>query len=110
MTVKELLEETTQADAGSENAVELLEMETLDELKKYLSSSIFQQVGPVMAKRIVSAFGVRTFGVIEKSPGKLDAVRGIGKRRISSITKGWTAQRRIKKACALLVTSGPLNQ
>ena len=109
MSIQELLEEVVQDEEGSDRAVELFEAETLNELEKYLSSSIFRRVGPVIAKRIVSAFGVGTVEVIEKSHGKLDDIRGIGKRRISSIMKGWTIQRKIKKACMLLVTPRPLN-
>jgi exodeoxyribonuclease V alpha subunit len=104
MSVQEFLEETGQEEERSDRAIKLFEKETLEELKIYLSSSIFRQVGPEIAQRIISAFGVRTVEVIEESPDKLDDVRGIGKLRVSSITKGWAIQRRIREACTQLVT------
>lgn len=87
----------------NEEAINLLEAETLNELRRLLSSALFQQVGPVIAQKVVSAFGIDTIGVIEKTPHRLNEVRGIGKRRLLSITNGWTAQRRLKKNCVMLV-------
>lgn len=104
MTVNDLSEVTVQDDEGSDSTVKLLESEILAELAKYLSSSIFHQVGPVIAKRIVATFGIRTVEVIERSPRKLAEVKGVGTQRIMSIAKGWTAQRRLRKACMMLYT------
>lgn len=83
------------ADASSEA--------TLDELRKYLSSSIFVQVGPKSAKKIVSTFGVRTIQVIEKSSHELHKVEGIGRRRVASIIEGWRTPHRLKRECMILL-------
>jgi len=78
----------------------------LDDLENYLSSSIFHQVGPKTAKKVVSAFGVKTVQVIEKSPRELNSVRGVGKYRVMSIRKGWAVQKNLKKACMILMKKG----
>ena len=88
---------------GNERKLELWGVETLDDLQKYLSSSIFHQVGPMTAKKIVSAFGARTIKVIEKSSHELGKLNGVGRHRISSIISGWTIQRRLRKACIILL-------
>lgn len=92
-----------EAIRQDEDALNLLEAETLDKLRRFLNSALFQQVGPVIAKKVVAAFGINTIGVIEKTPHRLTEVRGIGKRRLLAITNGWTAQHRLKKDCIMLV-------
>jgi ERCC4-type nuclease len=87
-----------------EKAIELLEEETFDELRKYLCSSIFPQVGPITAKKVVSALGSQTIKVIEKSGHELYQIRDIGRRRASSIIEGWLTQRRLKKTCLILLS------
>jgi len=81
----------------------------LDELENYLSSSIFHRVGPKTAKKVVSALGVRTVKVIEKSPHQLYKIRDIGRQRVSSIVEGWKTQRRLKKECMILIKKGGEN-
>jgi hypothetical protein len=43
-------------------------------LKKYLVIGEMRGIGPAMAKRIVTAFGEGTFGIIEASPERLTEV------------------------------------
>jgi len=80
--------------------------ETLDELENYLSSSVFHQIGPKTARKIVSTLGIRTIRIIEKSPKELYEIRDIGRRRVSSIVEGWATQRRLKKECMVLMQEG----
>ena len=87
-------------------ADESLEAITLDELRKYLSSSLFTQVGPKSAKNIVSTFGTRTIQVIEKSSHELFDVDGVGRCRVAAVIHGWTAQHRLKKSCMILLQEG----
>lgn len=88
----------------NEESIELFESRIISKILKYLQSSLFEGIGPVMAKRIVSAYGIKTIEIIETSPHLLGLVKGVGPRRIASLKKGWTAQQRIKKSCALLIT------
>ena len=50
----------------------------VDGIKKYLASGIIKGIGPSMASRLVEVFGAETLDVIEKSPGRLLEVEGIG--------------------------------
>ncbi|MBM3235012.1 ATP-dependent RecD-like DNA helicase [Candidatus Poribacteria bacterium] len=71
-------------------------------IKKYLGSGLIKGIGPVMASRIVSHFGMNTLDIIEKSPRKLDQVPGIGPKRVSMIMKAWQEQREIKNIMLFL--------
>jgi len=113
MSVQETVlfnEEIGQDEASPDRSVNSFLRATLKQLKTYLSSSLFPQVGPEMAQRIVSAFGVRTVKIIEKSPEKLGDVRGIGRIRIKSIVKGWAKQSKIKKDCTMLTKTSEVEE
>ncbi len=84
-------------------ADESFEVVTLNELRKYLSSSIFVQVGPVTAKKVVSAFRQRTIYVIERSSHELFGIRGVGSHRAKAIIEGWRTPRKLKKECMILM-------
>lgn len=71
-------------------------------LRKYLGSGMIKGVGPVMASRIVNKFGMATMDVIERFPGKLREVQGIGKKRVDVIKEAWAAQREIKNVMLFL--------
>ena len=51
-------------------------------------SGMVRGIGPVLARRIVSAFGEGTFDIIEASPEKLREVPGIGEFRAGKIAAG----------------------
>lgn len=72
---------------------------TLNDLRRFLSSALFQQIGPITARKVVANFGVNTIKIIEETPHRLNEVEGIGKCRIASIINGWTAQSRLKDDC-----------
>ena len=71
-------------------------------LRKYLGSGMIKGVGPVMAARIVTKFGMDTMEVIEQAPEKLREVQGIGKKRVDMIKEAWAAQREIKNVMLFL--------
>jgi len=71
-------------------------------IKKYLGSGLIKGIGPVMASRIVSHFGMDTIDIIEKSPRKLAQVPGIGSKRISMVMQAWKEQREIKNIMLFL--------
>ncbi|MEG2537781.1 MAG: ATP-dependent RecD-like DNA helicase [Hydrogenoanaerobacterium sp.] len=58
---------------------------TANAILKYLSSKAIKGVGPVMASRMVTAFGDKTLEVIESSPEKLTEVRGISPQKARDI-------------------------
>ncbi len=75
-------------------------------IEKYLGSGLIKGIGPVMAKRIVKRFGTATLDVIEFEVDKLSQVDGIGKKRISMISKSWAEQKEIRAVMIFLQTHG----
>ena len=71
-------------------------------LRKYLGSGLIKGIGPVMAGRIVTCFGMDTMDVIESAPKKLTQVPGIGKKRVDMIMEAWEAQREVKNVMLFL--------
>src|ERR687886_765594 len=61
---------------------------TTQGMRRYLGSGLVKGVGPVMAGRIVDAFGDTTFDVIDSTPQRLTEVPGIGKVRAASRRPG----------------------
>ena len=79
---------------------------TIEGIRKYLGSGLIKGIGPVTAKRVVEAFGEGTFDVIESHPAKLEAVPGIGPKRVGLISQGWAEQKAIKDVMVLLAGLG----
>ena len=52
-------------------------------IEKYLGSGLIKGIGPVMARRIVAAFGEKTLSIIEEDGGRLIEVPGIGQARVA---------------------------
>lgn len=75
-------------------------------IEKYLSSGLIKGIGPVMAKRIVVMYGIKTLDVIEKSIDMLKEVDGIGEKRIKMIEKAWVEQKEIKEVMLFLQGHG----
>ena len=75
---------------------------TLQGMKRYLGSGLVKGIGPVMAGRIVDAFGEATFAVIDEDPERLTEVPGIGPVRAGRIAATWVEQRHIREVMAAL--------
>ncbi|MBM3293835.1 MAG: ATP-dependent RecD-like DNA helicase [Candidatus Aminicenantes bacterium] len=58
-------------------------------IEKFLSSGLVKGVGPVLAKRIVEAFGEGTLDILNRSPEKLRKVEGIGSAKLRDIRRSW---------------------
>jgi exodeoxyribonuclease V alpha subunit len=63
-------------------------------------------IGPKLAKRIVDAFGVGTFEIIEATPEKLRDVSGIGEFRAGKIAAGWAEQKAVRDIMVFLHSHG----
>jgi exodeoxyribonuclease V alpha subunit len=79
---------------------------TLEGLEKYLGSGMIKGIGPVYAKKLVTAFGQEVFDVIEREPARLREVTGIGPVREAKIIRGWTDQRAIREIIVWLYSHG----
>ena len=79
---------------------------TVKGMEKYLGSGLIKGIGPVMAKRLVSKFGLETFNIIETDGKRLREVEGIGDRRIEMISKAWDDQKEIRGVMVFLQDKG----
>ena len=75
-------------------------------IQKYLGSGLIKGIGPVMAKRIVKQFGIKSLDIIEKDIEKLSKVDGIGKKRIEMIRKAWDEQKEVRSVMLFLQSHG----
>jgi len=86
------------ASFGRQFRVQLCERElpsSAEDILKYLSSGAVRGIGPVMAARIVEAFGGESFDILENDPQRLAAIKGI------SLNKALEASREFKKQFAV---------
>lgn len=79
---------------------------TLFAIEKYLGSGLIKGIGPVMAKRMTTLFGLETLNVIETQATELRKVAGIGEKRIGMIQKAWHEQREIRNVMLFLQGKG----
>lgn len=81
---------------------QVLTPQSLAGVKKYLGSGLIPGIGPVMADRLVAAFGARTIDVIESDPESLYRVEGIGKVRVKKILNSWREQKELRDVLIFL--------
>ncbi len=62
----------------------------VENIAQFLSSGIFDGIGPVTAERIVAHFGEDTLDVMRLNPQRLRAVEGIGQATLKKITKSFS--------------------
>ena len=79
---------------------------TLSGIERYLSSGMIKGIGPVMAKRLVSSFGMDTLDVIEGNMERLLEVEGIGEKRVAMIGRAWREQKEIREVMIFLQGHG----
>ena len=79
---------------------------TVKGIEKYLGSGLIKGIGPVMAKRLVTKFGLETLNVIETETRRLCEVEGIGDKRIGMIKKAWDDQKEIRDVMVFLQGHG----
>ena len=77
--------------------IEVLMPATLNGIEKYLGSGLIKGIGPVMAGRIVSVFGLDTLKILDNEPDRLKEVEGFAEKRIELIKKEWQKQRQIRE-------------
>jgi exodeoxyribonuclease V alpha subunit len=79
---------------------------TLAGLEKFLGSGVIHGVGPVIAKRIVDAFGTSALEVLDNAPERLLEVEGLGGRRAQQIQKTWENHRALGAIMIFLQSHG----
>lgn len=76
--------------------------QTTDGLERYLGSGVIDGIGPELAQRLVKAFGLDTFDVLDHHPHRLTEVEGIGQVRAQKIIAAWADQRDARALMVLL--------
>ncbi len=80
--------------------------ETLDGLRAFLGSGRVRGLGPVMAGRVVDAFGLDTLEVLDHEPHRLREVRGIGAKTAAKIRASWREHRGVQQLMVFLSGHG----
>ncbi|HEY4185422.1 MAG TPA: ATP-dependent RecD-like DNA helicase [Polyangia bacterium] len=75
---------------------------TLEGMRKYLGSGLIKGIGPEYATRIVEKFGIETLELLDRDPGRISEVPGIGPTRARAIREAWSAQREVRKVMVFL--------
>jgi exodeoxyribonuclease V alpha subunit len=78
---------------------------TVEGIRAYLTSEI-DEIGPELAKRIVDAFGMDTFQVIDLAPYRLREVAGIGRKRAETIMEAWKNHTNLRDTYVFLYSQG----
>ena len=79
---------------------------TPEAIEKYLGSGLVRGIGPVLAKRLVQHFQEETLEVLDRFPGRLREVHGLGSARQSAIRAAWKEQRDLKELVMFLQAHG----
>lgn len=94
---------------GERFRISCLEKKVLDsisDIEKYLSSSLFVGIGAKTAKKIVEKFGEDTLDIINNSVERLKEVDGIGDKKFIEIKSALSKDRRDKEIIIELVNIG----
>lgn len=75
---------------------------TIQGIRRYLGSGLIKGIGPVMADRITTHFGLDTLDIIEQQPKRLIEVPGLGPKRTKMIGAAWEEQKAIKEVMIFL--------
>jgi exodeoxyribonuclease V alpha subunit len=79
---------------------------TVEGIEKYLASGLVKGIGPHFARRLVSAFGADVFEIIERDPGRLRSIEGIGPVRAGRIEDAWREQKAVREIMVFLHSHG----
>jgi exodeoxyribonuclease V alpha subunit len=71
-------------------------------IRMYLGSGAVRGIGPVLARALTDRFGAATLEVIDREPGRLAEVYGIGRTRTRWIAQSWRTQQEIRDLMGVL--------
>lgn len=79
---------------------------TLADIRKYLSSGMIKGIGEAMAKKIVDHFKEQSLDVIENEPHRLCEITGIGKAKMTTVSRAWDQHHSVRKVMQFLQEHG----
>ncbi len=75
---------------------------TSEGIERFLASGTIKNIGPALAKRIVSLFGEDSLEVIENDPEQLLKVPGLGRKKLAEVIESWRSQSEVKEVLLFL--------
>ncbi len=97
---------TRHASYGQQFNADFLERQmpdSADEILSYLSSRVIRGIGPVMAKKIVAAFGSESLEILENHPEQLAALPGMSLKKAQQISEAFRSQVGVRRLIEFLV-------
>jgi exodeoxyribonuclease V alpha subunit len=88
------------------SSISLLQPTSLEGIEKYLGSGLIKGIGDGYAKRLVKAFGVNVFEIIEHEPHKLKAIPGMSEKKIIQFKETWEEKKHLRKIIMFLHANG----
>ncbi|MBV1757910.1 MAG: ATP-dependent RecD-like DNA helicase, partial [Dethiosulfatibacter sp.] len=76
---------------------ELIRPDTLDGIRKYLSSGLIKGIGKSTASKIVELFGDETLEIMQYQPQRITEVEGIGEKKADIIIESYREQIELKE-------------
>lgn len=70
--------------------------DSIDGIKKYLSTGIIHGIGPITAKKIVDRFKEKTLDILENHIERLQEIEGIGEKKFRIIYESYIEQKDLK--------------
>lgn len=65
-------------------------------IERFLGSGLIKGIGPVLARRIIKAFGAETIDILGRQPGRMAEVPGVGPAKLKEIKKSWAEHKDIR--------------
>ncbi len=79
---------------------------TLEGIRKFLGTGRVKGIGPTMAARIVDAFGLDSLEIMDRDPGRLLEIHGIGRATLAKVRASWEKHRGIQQIMVFLTGHG----
>lgn len=83
-----------------------VEPETLEGMRRFLGGGRVRGIGPTLAERLVSRFGLETLDVLDHHPERLTEVRGIGRAKAERVAASWAEHRGMQQIMVFLTGHG----
>ncbi len=75
-------------------------------IEKFLSSGLIKGIGPVLARRIIKRFGLKTMEVLSSNPERMVEVEGVGQAKLREIKRSWAEHSDIRDLIIFLQGHG----
>lgn len=75
-------------------------------ISRYLASGVLPGIGPVLARRMVEAFGVETLDIIANHPEELEKVKGVPRHKAKEISQAFCQMFGLREAIAWFESIG----